>query len=56
MRSAPWLHYIFFVQNLYFIALPGTLGPTWSLAIEEQFYVFWAPVARFFRCVPWSLS
>lgn len=49
MRSAPWLHYIFFVQNLFFIALPGTLGPTWSLAIEEQFYVFWAPVARFFR-------
>lgn len=49
MRSAPWLHYIFFVQNLFFIALPGTLGPTWSLAIEEQFYVFWAPFARSFR-------
>lgn len=49
MRSAPWLHYIFFVQNLFFITLPGTLGPTWSLAIEEQFYVFWAPFARFVR-------
>lgn len=49
MRSAPWLHYIFFVQNLFFLALPGTMGPTWSLAIEEQFYVFWAPVARFVR-------
>lgn len=49
MRSAPWLHYIFFVQNLFFIALPGTLGPTWSLAIEEQFYVFWAPFARYIR-------
>jgi peptidoglycan/LPS O-acetylase OafA/YrhL len=49
MRSAPWTHYIFFIQNLLFAAMPGTLGPTWSLAIEEQFYVFWAPVARFAR-------
>ncbi len=48
-RSAPWTHNIFFIQNLLFAAMPGTLGPTWSLAIEEQFYVFWAPVARFIR-------
>jgi peptidoglycan/LPS O-acetylase OafA/YrhL len=47
VRSAPWAHYIFFIQNLLFAAMPGTLGPTWSLAIEEQFYVFWAPIARF---------
>jgi peptidoglycan/LPS O-acetylase OafA/YrhL len=47
MRAAPWTHYIFFIQNLLFAAMPGTLGPTWSLAIEEQFYVFWAPIARF---------
>lgn len=49
MRYAPWPYYIFFVQNLFFISLPGTLGPTWSLAIEEQFYVFWAPFARIVR-------
>lgn len=49
MRYAPWPYYIFFVQNLFFITLPGTLGPTWSLAIEEQFYVFWAPFARIIR-------
>ena len=49
VRSAPWRYYIFFVQNLFFITLPGTLGPTWSLAIEEQFYIFWAPFARFVR-------
>jgi peptidoglycan/LPS O-acetylase OafA/YrhL len=47
VRAAPWTHYIFFIQNLLFAAMPGTLGPTWSLAIEEQFYVFWAPIARF---------
>ena len=49
MRTAPWAYYVFFVQNLFFITLPGTLGPTWSLAIEEQFYVFWAPFARIVR-------
>lgn len=47
VRGAQWTHYIFFIQNLLFAAMPGTLGPTWSLAIEEQFYVFWAPIARF---------
>jgi len=48
-KSAPWLHYVFFVQNLFVLALPGAIGPTWSLAIEEQFYVVWAPVARFLK-------
>ncbi len=47
VRTAQWAHYVFFIQNLLFAAMPGTLGPTWSLAIEEQFYVFWAPIARF---------
>lgn len=54
-RNAPWLHYVLFIQNLFFITLPGTLGPTWSLAIEEQFYLVWAPVARWFtnrRLIP----
>ena len=44
--TAPWLYYALFVQNLFAIALPGPIGPTWSLAIEEQFYLVWAPIAR----------
>ncbi len=28
------------------ITLPGAIGPTWSLAIEQQFYLFWTPIAR----------
>ena len=44
--TAPWLYYALFVQNLFTLALPGPIGPTWSLAIEEQFYLAWAPIAR----------
>jgi peptidoglycan/LPS O-acetylase OafA/YrhL len=43
------LAYALFVQNLRHVALPGSLGPTWSLAIEEQYYLVWAPVVKFCR-------
>ncbi|MGH9598820.1 MAG: acyltransferase family protein, partial [Terracidiphilus sp.] len=46
IRTAPWLAYIFFAQNLFHLALPPALGPTWSLAIEEQYYFLWAPLVR----------
>jgi peptidoglycan/LPS O-acetylase OafA/YrhL len=51
-HQAHWktlLAYALFVQNLRHTALPGTLGPTWSLAIEEQYYFVWAPIVRFAR-------
>jgi peptidoglycan/LPS O-acetylase OafA/YrhL len=55
IKSAPWLAYIFFVQNLFHLALPPAISPTWSLAIEDQYYFLWAPTVRFLRR-PWALA
>jgi peptidoglycan/LPS O-acetylase OafA/YrhL len=55
VKAAPWLAYIFFVQNLFALTLPPAIGPTWALAIEEQFYFFWAPAVRWLRR-PWLLA
>lgn len=46
IRTAPWWAYIFFLQNVFHISMPPALGPTWSLAIEEQYYFLWAPIVR----------
>jgi peptidoglycan/LPS O-acetylase OafA/YrhL len=55
IKTAPWLAYIFCVQNLIHITMPPAIGPTWALAIEEQYYFFWAPLVRFLR-QPWMLA
>lgn len=49
-RSSPWWAYPLFLQNFLVqhpSAAVGPLGVTWSVAIEEQFYLVWALVVRF---------
>ncbi|PDT01033.1 acyltransferase [Rhizobium chutanense] len=56
------IYHVFFVQNLSNVFLRsdiGTYGPAapwWSLAVEEQFYLFWAPIVIFLRPNAWKLS
>ena len=55
IRTAPWWAYILFLQNLFHLALPPAIGPTWSLAIEEQYYFLWAPMVRMLAR-PWLVA
>jgi peptidoglycan/LPS O-acetylase OafA/YrhL len=55
-RSMPWWSYFVFLQN-FLVPIPtratGPLGVTWSLAVEEQFYLVWPLVV--YLCSPGTL-
>jgi peptidoglycan/LPS O-acetylase OafA/YrhL len=52
-QSMPWWSYVVFLQNFFVPRITraaGLLAVTWSLAIEEQFYLVWPFVVRY--CSP----
>jgi len=41
IKAAPWLAYIFFVQNLFHLSLPSALGPPGRWRSKSSTIFFW---------------
>ena len=57
-EQVDWLQHVFFLQNYSPEFFARSLTPTWSLCVEEHFYLLW-PFLIFFRprrALPWTLS
>jgi peptidoglycan/LPS O-acetylase OafA/YrhL len=46
IAAAPWLMLLLLIQNLWPISLPGAIGPMWFIAVYQQFFILWTPLAR----------
>lgn len=44
-QQVPWGYCVLLVQNFWPVHLVKTLKPTWSLCIEEHYYLFWPLLA-----------
>jgi len=58
LKFSPW-YYVLFLQNLFrFPDYVPALGPTWSLGVEEQFYLVWPLLIAILprRAFPWLVA
>ncbi|MDW3194051.1 MAG: acyltransferase [Cytophagales bacterium] len=52
-ESANIWHYVFFINNFFDQPSSAVLGVLWSIAIEEQFYLFWPVFIKIFTRRYW---
>lgn len=53
-----WMQHVFFLQNYTAVFVAKSLKPTWSLCVEEHFYLLWPFVVFLLprRALPWLIA